>query len=266
MPEPDITSRHNERLKKAIKLRDSRERRRSGKLLVDGSRETLRAIQSGVKPIEVFLDSSASGGRTEEAVAELVRREVPIVRVTPEPFEKIAYGNRADGLVLVAEATVPSLSEIELPRNPLVLVVEGIEKPGNLGAILRTADGAGVDAVIVTDSVVDIYNPNVIRSSVGTVFRKGLAIASSDEAVAWLLEQQIQIVAASPEAENAYYLTDLAESTAIVLGSEALGLSEAWRSQEMQLVSLPMNGIADSLNVSATAAVMLYEARRQRSS
>ena len=265
LPEPDITSRHNDRLKQVIKLRDSRQRRQTGRLLIDGSRESLRAIQSGVEPVEAFLDNEADGERTEESLAELRRLEVPIVRVASEPFEKLAYGNRADGLVLVAKATEPTLEGIDLTQNGLVLVVEGIEKPGNLGAILRTADGAGVDAVVVADSVVDIYNPNVIRSSVGTVFRKGLAVAKSSETVDWLQQKGFQIVAASPEAGQLYHETDLSKPTAIVLGSEALGLSSVWRDASMQLVSLPMHGVADSLNVSATAAVLLYEARRQRS-
>lgn len=258
-----ITSRHNPRLKQAAKLRDSRERRRTGRLLVDGARETLRALAAGVEPVEAFVDESQPGERTAEALAELDRRGVEVISVASDVFAKLAYGARADGVVLVATAPVRGLVDLKLPANPLVAVLEGVEKPGNLGAILRTADGAGVDAVVVADPRIDLFNPNAIRASVGAVFREEIAVATSEEARAWLAEQRLPIYATRPEAEESYATADFTGGCAIVLGSEADGLAPEWDALAKG-VSLPMHGVADSLNVSAAAAVLLYEARRQR--
>ena len=258
-----ITSRHNPRLKQAARLRDSRGRREAGRLLVDGARETLRALQAGVTPIEAFVDEAAAGERCEEALAELQRREIPIERVASEAFAKLAYGDRADGVVLVAEAPARGLADLVLPAEPLIVVVEAVEKPGNLGAILRTADGAGVDAVIVADPRVDLWNPNVIRASVGAVFRSGVAVTTGDEARRWLGGNQLPVYVTRPEATLTYSDASFASAAAIVLGSEADGVSPAWDAGATA-ISLPMRGVADSLNVSAAAAVLLYEARRQR--
>lgn len=264
MSEPDITSRHNPRFKRTLKLREGRERRRTGQLLVDGAREVLRALQSGIKPIEALLDIRNDNVRTQEALAELRKREVPVVTVASDLFAKLAFGDRADGLLLVAESAQHTLNDLKLPSNGFIAVVEGVEKPGNLGAILRTTDGAGVDAVIVADSKVDLYNPNTIRASVGTLFRENIATSTSIEAQEWLVKNNVQVVVATPEATQPYYQTDLTQPTAIVLGSEALGVSDVWRKDKVVQVSLPMHGVADSLNVSATAAILLYETRRQR--
>lgn len=258
-----ITSRHNPRLKQAAELRDSRHRRASGRLLVDGARETLRALAAGVTPVEAFFDEAAAGPRVEEALAELRRRSVPLVPVASEAFAKLAYGDRADGVVLVAEHRPRRLDEVALAPSPLVVVIEGVEKPGNLGAILRTADGAGVDAVVVVDPGVDLYNPNAVRASVGAVFRREIAVASAAEARGWLAARGLAIYAARPEAATLYTEVDFTLGCAILLGSEAEGLSPAWDALATG-VSLPMLGVADSLNVSAAAAVLLYEARRQR--
>ncbi len=266
MPEesPNITSRHNPRLKEAARLRNGRDRRATGRLLVDGARETLRALEAGVTPIEAFVDVACDGPRTEKTLAELQSCGVPIWTVASDAFEKLAFGKRADDIVLVAEARTQGLRDLTLPKHPLVVVIEGIEKPGNLGAILRTADGAGADAVIVADTRVDLFNPNVIRASIGAVFRQGLAVATADETRTWLAEQGLQTYATRPEAPTCYSDADLSGATAIVLGSEAEGLTDGWNEANVTTLSLPMAGVADSLNVSATAAILLYEARRQR--
>lgn len=258
-----ITSRHNPRLKQAAKLRDSRERRKTGRLLVDGARETLRALAAGVEPVEAFVDEARPTERTAEALAELTRRGVEIFPTASDAFAKLAYGDRADGVILVATAPVRGLGDLVLPDAPLIAVLEAVEKPGNLGAILRTADGAGVDAVIVADPRVDLFNPNAIRASVGAVFREGIAVTTSEQARAWLTEQGLPVYATRPEAEASYATADFAAGCAIVLGSEAEGLSPEW-DRVARGVSLPMHGVADSLNVSAAAAVLFYEARRQR--
>lgn len=264
-PPTEITSRHNPRLKQAARLRDSRERRRTGQLLIDGARETLRALSAGVEPVEAFVAGGANGDRVDAALAVLNEHGVPMLRVADDAFAKLAYGDRADGVVLVAAAEPRSLADLTLPTNPLIAVLAGVEKPGNVGAILRTADGAGVDAVVIADGRVDLFNPNAIRGSVGAVFRDTVAVATAEEAVAWLAELGARVVVTRPESETPYHAADLRSAVAVVLGSEADGVPPEWDVAPGAVgVSLPMRGVADSLNVSAAAAVLLYEARRQR--
>jgi RNA methyltransferase, TrmH family len=187
-----------------------------------------------------------------------------LLSVTPEVFEKLQFGDRDDGLVVVAETPRRSLADLQLEAEPLVVVLEGIEKPGNLGAILRSGDGAGVDAVIVADGRTDLFNPNTIRTSLGTVFRSNVSEAATADAIAWLRERNLRIFTARPDAKTEYTAADVRGGVAIVLGSEAMGLSDQWNAADITPVRLPMHGIADSLNVSTTAAVLFYEARRQR--
>ena len=181
-----------------------------------------------------------------------------------DAFEKLAYGDRLDGVVAVAETPPRTLDELILPPEPLIGVVEGVEKPGNLGAILRSADGAGVNAIVVADTATDLFNPNIIRASIGTVFAVPVAVASSGDVLPWLKAHGIAIVAARVDGSVDYVDADYTGAVAIALGSEARGLSDAWGELARQSVKLPMLGVADSLNVSATAAVLFYEARRQR--
>jgi TrmH family RNA methyltransferase len=184
--------------------------------------------------------------------------------VGPEAFAKLAYGDRLDGIVSVAETPLHRLADLDLPSNPLIGVIEGVEKPGNLGAVLRTADGAGLSAVIVAEPGTDLLNPNVIRASLGTIFSVPVAVASSGEVLAWLRERDISIVAARVQGSVDYTVADYRGPTAIALGSEARGLSDAWAELATASVHIPMLGVADSLNVSATAAILFYEARKQR--
>jgi TrmH family RNA methyltransferase len=187
-----------------------------------------------------------------------------IFDVSSELFSKLAFGEREDGIVAVAETPRRALSDLQLPANPLVAVLEALEKPGNVGAILRSADAAGLDAVIIADGRTDLYNPNTIRASLGTVFRQNVCEASSAATIQWLGERGVSILAARPDAKTLYTEADLRGPTAIVLGSEAVGLSGAWDAATATAVRLPMHGLADSLNVSTTAAVLFYEALRQR--
>ncbi|MGL4514026.1 MAG: TrmH family RNA methyltransferase [Lacipirellulaceae bacterium] len=267
--DPPITSRHNPRLKQAIALRDSRERRATGRLLVDGARETARALAAGVDPVEAYVaigaDETGPGAeRVREALALLAERGTPVVRVAGDVFAKLAYGDRTDGVVLVAIASARSLADLALPHQPLIAVLDGLEKPGNLGAILRTADGAGIDAVVVVGQRVDLFNPNAIRASVGAVFKSNIAVATLDDTQEWLAGLGVTAYATLPDATTSYADADFRGATAIVLGSEADGLSDAWRAGNAVPIALPMRGVADSLNVSAAAAVLFYEARRQR--
>ncbi len=260
-----ITSTANPRIKTAARLRGRRERDRLGLTLIDGVRETLRALAGGATLREVFVLRDLVSGQEASALLERLNEErIPVIDLGRDAFEKLAYGDRLDGVVAVAETPPRTLDELILPPQPLIGIVEGVEKPGNLGAILRSADGSGVNAVVVADTATDLFNPNIIRASIGTVFALPVAIASSGEVLAWLQGRHIDIIAARVDGLVDYTAADYTGAVAIALGSEARGLSDAWGELARASVRLPMLGIADSLNVSATAAVLFYEALRQR--
>jgi TrmH family RNA methyltransferase len=271
MTVPRITSRQNTRVKEAVRLREGRERRKSGRHLVDGAREIWRALEAGVRPVEAFVCARGAGskehgvGGNAELVDRLRESGAEILPVTGEVFEKLCFGEREQaGIVVVAESPRRGLADLQLGDGSFVAVIEGVEKPGNVGAILRSADAAGVDAVVVADGAADLFNPNTIRASLGTVFKVNVVEATSNEAIEWLVAKELRPVAARPEAELEYTDAILTGGVAIVLGSEADGLSEVWRGAKVQSVRLPMRGMADSLNVSTAAAVLFYEALRQR--
>ena len=261
-----ITSRQNPRVKDAVRLRTGRERQRSGRFLIDGQREIERALAAGIRPIEAFFCETRDDAQLAETTIALRDAGAELLPVTADVFEKLCFGERdATGIVVVAATPSRRLSDVRLTAEPLVAVVEGVEKPGNLGAVLRSADAAGLDAVIVADGRTDLFNPNTIRASLGTVFRPNVVAASTAETIAWLESHGLKIVAAKPDAETLYTEVDLRGPTALVLGSEAHGLSAAWTGERSVPIRLPMHGLADSLNVSTTAAVLFYEALRQRS-
>lgn len=262
---PPISSPQNPRVKAAAQLRDSRQRQKQGRILIDGARELLRAIESGLKPTEIFLCRELLAEADAALSERLVQSGAEILEVTARVFEKLAFGGRAEGVLAVAPTPERTLDDLRLPPEPLVAVLEGVEKPGNVGAVLRSADGAGVSALIVADPRTDLYNPNTIRASLGTVFSIPVAKATAVEAIQWLVRQGLSIYAARVDGSIAYTQADFRRPAAIVLGSEAEGLSTAWSGTEVTAIRLPMLGRADSLNVSATAAVLFYEARRQRS-
>lgn len=247
-------------------MRGRRERDRQGLTLIDGVRETLRALAGGAVLREVFVLPEAATDQESHALLErLAEESVPVVELGRDAFEKLAYGDRLDGIVAVAETPPRTLDELVLPPAPLIAIVEGVEKPGNLGAILRSADGAGLNAVIVADTATDLFNPNIIRASIGTVFAVPVAVAASGEVLDWLRRREIGIIAARVQASVSYADADYRGAVAIALGSEARGLSDPWGELARTSVHVPMLGVADSLNVSATAAVLFYEALRQRS-
>lgn len=258
-----ITSRSNTRLRAAARLRDRGARKETGLTLVDGVREVQRALEAGVGFESAFVCPEVLDADASLTVDAIRAHHVETFECTKPAFEVVAFGDRAEGFVAVVRPPALALDDLELPPSPLVVVTEDVEKPGNLGAILRSADGAGADAVIAIGGT-DLYNPNVIRASVATVFAVPVVAASAEEAAAWLRSRDIRIVATVVEAALPYSEADLRGPLAIVLGSEAEGVSATWRGADVEAVSLPMLGVADSLNVSATAAVLLYEARRQR--
>jgi TrmH family RNA methyltransferase len=259
---PDaIDSPANPRIKAALSLRERRDRDRTGRTLVDGGREALRAIEAGAAVIEAFVHPPLVETADGRQALALLRGDV--TEVSRRAFERLAYGDRTDGIVLVVRTRDTSLAGIALPDVPLVVVTEDVEKPGNVGAILRSADAVGASAVIAVGGT-DLYNPNVIRASVGTVVTVPVAAAPAGEVLAWLRAKGLRIVASLVDATELHVDTDLTGPLAIVLGSEAHGLTDAWREPDVGAIRLPMLGAADSLNVSAAAAVLLYEAWRQR--
>ena len=262
---PDLTSTANPRVKAVAKLRDRRERDRTGLTIVDGAREVRRALEAGATVDEAFVCTPMLQGEDARAALDaLEARTIPVQTTSATVFEKLAFGDRAEGILAIVRVPSMALDDLHLPADPLVVVLEAVEKPGNLGAALRSVDGAGADALLVASGRTDPFNPNVIRASAGTVFNVPLAAAEADDVIAWLRGAGIRIVAAQVGAAVAYTDADLRGPVAIALGSEADGLTSAWDVDDIEAVSLPMHGIADSLNVSVTAAVLLYEARRQR--
>ena len=267
---PVIDSPANPRVRAALRLRERRERDETGLTLVDGGRESLRAMEAGAVVETAFVCPARIASTEARRVFEKVTQSfepfgaaIDVVELGERAFDRLAYGDRADGVVLVVRSPSTRLEDLVLPAEPLIVVTEDVEKPGNLGAILRSADAAGASAVIAVGGT-DLYNPNVIRASVGTIFTVAVASASAAEVIAWLRRAAVRIVATRVDATELHVDADLTGPIALVLGSEANGLSDAWRGLDIDAVRLPMHGTADSLNVSAAAAVLLYEAWRQR--
>jgi RNA methyltransferase, TrmH family len=260
-----IASPSNPRLKATARLRDRRQRDETGLTLVDGAREVRRALDAGAGIVEAFVcEPLLAGENARAALDALAAHSIPTISTTEAAFAKVAFGDRADGLVAVVRIPPMRLDDLALPDDPLIVVIEGVEKPGNLGAVLRSADGAGVDALIAASPRTDLMNPNAIRASAGTIFSVPLASASTDEVIDWLGRRSIPIVATLVDAGTLYTDADMTGPLAIAFGTEATGLAAPWRAPGVNGIRLPMLGIADSLNVSVSAAVVLYEARRQR--
>lgn len=264
MPEL-ISSLQNQRVKDAAKLRDRRGREKQQRIIIDGVREIRRALDAQLAWCEAFVCDELLAPQDAAVVNALQIAGAHISHVTQAVFAKLAFGERDEGVVAIAQAPRRSLDEIHLPPAPLVAVLEAIEKPGNLGAMLRTADGAGLNAVIVADAGTDLFNPNAIRASQGAIFTVPIAADSSKTILAWLKQHRLAIFAARVDGAIDYHAADFRAPSAIVLGSEAEGLSDIWRAGEITPIRVPMLGAVDSLNVSVTAGVLFYEALRQRS-
>jgi RNA methyltransferase, TrmH family len=261
-----ITSLQNTRVKDAVHLRNARQRHCQGRIIIDGVRELARAVQAGVRMIEIFVcETLLVSEESESLVKKLETCGGEILPVSEAVFQKLAFGSREEGVLGVAEMPQNSLQNLNLTnKNPLIAVLEGVEKPGNIGAVLRSADAAGVSALILADARTDLYNPNAIRASLGTIFTVPVCEDSSQNVLDWLREKNISIVAARVDGSVPYTDIDYRGPTALILGNEADGLTSAWTGEDITAVRLPMLGAADSLNVSVTAAVIFYEALRQR--
>ncbi|MFC7490334.1 MULTISPECIES: RNA methyltransferase [unclassified Knoellia] len=267
-PDLEITSPANPRLKQLVALRRRRARDEASVTVVEGFEELGLALDAGVRPRALFYSPELMLDADEQlrVVDDLRASGVEVVRVSRPAFEKVAYREGPDGFMALVPAVRAGLGELDLPPTPLLLVCEGLEKPGNLGAMLRTADAAGVDAVIAVDPVTDWGNPNVIRGSKGTVFSVPVASATLGETLAWLRQRGIRIVATTPDTELLHTDADLTGGVAIAVGTEKFGLTdEALRAADLR-VRVPMHGQVNSLNASAAAAIVVYEALRQRRS
>lgn len=260
-----ISSLQNPRVKQLVKLRDRRPRDEAGVFLVEGYRQIRRALEKGITLSELYYAPDWFLGENERAlIAQAEAAGAQLFELTKPAFAKVAYRERPDGLLAVAPQWHHALDDLKLSATPFLLVVEAIEKPGNLGTILRSADAAGVDALIVCDPVTDLFNPNVVRASTGVLFSVPVVIASSTEVRAWLSTKGIRSAATTPAAEALYTDTDLTGPLAIVMGSEQYGLSDYWLAEADTRVRIPMAGQADSLNVAMATIITLFEAVRQR--
>lgn len=262
----EITSPSNPKLKYVVKLRTCSAREESGEMIVEGFRECRRALDNGYRPRAIFHcpDFYLKNENEPVLVDECRAKGAEVFTCSRQCFAKIAYKERPDGLLMVGPHVTVKLADLKLPENALVIVTEAIEKPGNLGTILRSADAARVAAVIVCNRATDIHNPNVVRASTGTMFSVPIAEATSGEALEFLKSRGFKILAATPHAEKLHFEVDLTGNVAIALGAEQYGLTAKWMDGAELRVRIPMLGLADSLNVSAAATILVYEAVRQR--
>ena len=259
----EITSIHNAYLKDLLKLQEkSRERKKKGLFIIEGKREISLAIAADYQfdTILYFEDLIS-----EKEVLHLFNANINRILISKEVYQKLAYRDSTEGIIAVTKAKDFSLDKIKFKTaNPLILVAEGVEKPGNIGALLRTADAANVAAVFIANPKSDLYNANIIRSSIGCVFTNQIAVGTSEEIMTFLAENKISSYATTLQNSNEYHKENYTDATAIVVGTEATGLTSVFREKASQNINIPMQGIIDSMNVSVAAAIVLFEAKRQR--
>ncbi|MDD4205546.1 MAG: RNA methyltransferase [Candidatus Delongbacteria bacterium] len=259
-----ITSLQNPKVKDLVRFRNKSGKISGSTVLIEDEREILRAIDAGIDFSEVYVCEELIGIAGKDTLNEVLKRTEAVFYLSKAVFEKAAYKSEPFGMIIKAEFLTKKLKDIP-DAEDFILVAERIEKPGNLGALIRTADGAGINTIILADKITDYRNPNVIRASTGTIFSKKIIEASTDETISYLRSKKFQIISADPYGDTVYSDADLSGKTAVVVGSEAFGLSESMKKNADVLVSIPMKGVADSLNVNQAATIILYEALRQRS-
>ena len=257
-----ITSSQNPFIKSLVQLQEkAKSRKQSGTFLIEGKREIELAIKGNYELETVlFLPKLIS----EEQLSKLSKSQINLIEINKEVYQKLAYRDTTEGIIAVAKTKSLALQDLKLPENPLILVMESIEKPGNIGAMLRTCDAANIDAVIIANPKTDLYNPNIVRSSVGCLFTNQIATGSTEDVIKFLKEKNIAIFGATLQNSNFYHIQDYTIPTALVVGTEATGLTQAWRDAATQNVIIPMQGEIDSMNVSVASAILLFEAKRQR--
>ncbi|WMW77035.1 RNA methyltransferase [Flavobacterium sp. 20NA77.7] len=257
-----ISSVQNPFIKQLIQLQDkAKVRKQLGLFVIEGQREIELAIKGGYE-VETLLFCPELSGKAEKLKIQIA--EDLKIEVSKDVYQKIAYRDTTEGIIAIAKSKPLQLSDLKVGKNPLILVAEGLEKPGNLGALLRTADAANIDAVIIANPKSDMYNPNIVRSSVGCLFTRQIAVATSEEAIAFLKENNINIYCATLQDSATYHTQNYNESSALVVGTEATGITEIWRQNATKNINIPMQGVIDSMNVSVAAAILVFEAKRQR--
>lgn len=257
-----ITSIQNPFIKSLVLLQEkAKARKQSGTFLIEGKREIELAIKGNYQLETIlFLPELI----TENEINKLVKNKVELIEITKEVYQKLAYRDTTEGILAVAKTKTLSLNDLKLPENALVLVMESIEKPGNIGAMLRTCDAANIDAVIIANPKTDLYNPNIVRSSVGCLFTNQIATDTTENVIQFLKDKKIAIYGATLQNSNFYHTQDYTTASALVVGTEATGLTQAWRDNATQNIIIPMQGEIDSMNVSVASAILLFEAKRQR--
>ncbi|WP_159799759.1 RNA methyltransferase [Flavobacterium sp. MK4S-17] len=257
-----ITSAQNPFIKQLVQLQEkAKARKQSGTFLVEGQREIMLAKKGGYEIKTVLFVPDML---TETEAKRLAGKQAELIEINREVYQKLAYRDSTEGIIAIAKNKELSLSELKLGENPLILVAEAIEKPGNIGALLRTADAAKLDAVIIANPKSDMYNPNIIRSSVGCLFTNQIATGTTNEVIAFLKSNNINIYCATLQDSDYYHTQNYTTPTALVVGTEATGLSEEWRIASTKNIIIPMQGEIDSMNVSVAAAILIFEAKRQR--
>ena len=267
-----ITSPQNQKIRTLLELQEkSKARRKEGLFVVEGRRELLHCIEAGYEPYTLFICRDILSDRDLDDIIDAIAENFSgsacqIIEIPQHLYDKVAYRGGTEGVIAEMSCKSLALESLKLKENPLVVILESVEKPGNLGAVLRSADASGVDAVIVCDPLTDMYNPNLIRSSIGAIFTVPVATATSEETIQWLKANRIKIYTAQLQDSEWYYDTDMRSGTAIVMGTEATGLTDVWRKAADAHIKIPMLGRLDSLNVSVSAAILMFEAVRQRTS
>jgi TrmH family RNA methyltransferase len=262
----EISSLQNPIIKKILILKDkSRERKKSGEFIIEGLREFQLALKGNYEIITVFFNEAIISENQIKQIIETKKSEIELIKVSKEVYQKIAYRETTEGILALAKSKSHLLTDLKFnTKNPLVLVADATEKPGNIGALLRTADAAKLDAVIIANPKGDLYNPNIIRSSVGCIFTNTIATGNTEEVIEFLKTNKISIYCAALTASENYTKIDYKNATAIVVGAEANGLPEEWLKNSSQNIIIPMEGEIDSMNVSVSAAIIIFEAKRQR--
>lgn len=257
-----ITSIQNSFIKSLVLLQEkAKARKQSGTFLIEGKREIELAIKGNYQLETIlFLPELI----TENEINKLLKSKVELIEITKEVYQKLAYRDTTEGILAIAKTKTLALNDLKLPENALILVMESIEKPGNIGAMLRTCDAANIDAVIIANPKTDLYNPNIVRSSVGCLFTNQIASDTTENVIQFLKDKKIAIFGATLQNSNFYHTQDYTTASALVVGTEATGLTQAWRDNATQNIIIPMQGEIDSMNVSVASAILLFEAKRQR--
>lgn len=262
----EISSVHNPLIKEIFQLQEkSKARKKSGLFVIEGMREIEIALKNDYQIEQLLCCFDLINQDYFETFRTKISEKTQFISISKEVYQKIAYRESTEGIIAVTNVKTHRLDEIKLPENPLIIVLESLEKPGNIGAILRTADAAKVDAVFIADPKTDLYNPNIVRSGVGAVFTNKIAMADSEEIIKLLKNKNIPIFSAILQEAVPYYSVDYSKGAAIVMGTEATGLSDIWRAESDANIIIPMEGQIDSMNVSVATAILIFEAKRQKS-